>query len=414
MKNILIIYPHWPPSNLAGVHRPRLIANNLKDFDWHPIVLTVHEKYYEELPDYDLVKLVQPEVEVIKTKAFPLMKPRIIGDIGLRAFPYLYRSALNILRTRKIDFVWIPVPSFYVAILGRILHRKTGVPYGIDYIDPWIRDISNRRNLRSIFSNVVAGLLEPYALKKASLISGVSEGYYKPAIKRVFGKKEIKHVAMPYGFDPIDHKIVLNSLSFPWGDLNKIKPIVYAGALLPNSVLFLECMMAAVKKMKSLNQWPEDVKFYFIGVGSGSSDLIFKLAEKFNISDYFLFTERRPYLEVLNLLKFSYANLVLGSTEKHYTASKIFQNLLSGKPVISVFNSNSSAVEILKECKADTLSIKYNEDNSMEDLTQEWIRVFRSLFSSDFIWDIELDSIEKYSSQQSARLLSQKMNEIVR
>ena len=27
MKRILIIYPHWPPSNLVGVHRVRLIAN---------------------------------------------------------------------------------------------------------------------------------------------------------------------------------------------------------------------------------------------------------------------------------------------------------------------------------------------------------------------------------------------------
>ena len=48
MKNMLIIYPHWPPSNLAGVHRARLISNFLPDFGWHPIVLTVKEIYYEE------------------------------------------------------------------------------------------------------------------------------------------------------------------------------------------------------------------------------------------------------------------------------------------------------------------------------------------------------------------------------
>ena len=37
MKTVLIIYPHWPPSNLVGVHRVRLIANHLHAQDWHPL-----------------------------------------------------------------------------------------------------------------------------------------------------------------------------------------------------------------------------------------------------------------------------------------------------------------------------------------------------------------------------------------
>jgi hypothetical protein len=79
LRNILIIYPHWPPSNLAGVHRPRLIANNLTPLGWHPIVLTVHEKYYEEKPDSTLTKLVNADVEVIKVKAWSVQRPRIFG-----------------------------------------------------------------------------------------------------------------------------------------------------------------------------------------------------------------------------------------------------------------------------------------------------------------------------------------------
>jgi hypothetical protein len=69
MKNILIIYPHWPPSNLAGVHRARLIANFLPEFDWHPIILTVDPDYYEEKPDWDMLKTVNQEIEVIHVKA---------------------------------------------------------------------------------------------------------------------------------------------------------------------------------------------------------------------------------------------------------------------------------------------------------------------------------------------------------
>ena len=102
MKNILIIYPHWPPSNLAGVHRARLIANFLPDFDWKPIILTVHPDYYEEKPDWDILKTVNKDIEVIHVPAKKVGKPRIIGDIGLRAFTQLKKKALiSILMQKK-------------------------------------------------------------------------------------------------------------------------------------------------------------------------------------------------------------------------------------------------------------------------------------------------------------------------
>jgi hypothetical protein len=43
MKKILIITPHYPPSNLAAVHRSRLFAQHLPSFGWEPVILTVDE-----------------------------------------------------------------------------------------------------------------------------------------------------------------------------------------------------------------------------------------------------------------------------------------------------------------------------------------------------------------------------------
>jgi hypothetical protein len=54
LKKILIISPHFPPSNLAAVHRSRLFAQHLPSFGWDPIILAVDEKYYEEKLDWDL------------------------------------------------------------------------------------------------------------------------------------------------------------------------------------------------------------------------------------------------------------------------------------------------------------------------------------------------------------------------
>ena len=142
MKTILLITPHYPPSNLAAVHRSRLFAQHLPTLGWNPIILTVHEDYYEEALDWKLHQLLPKDQRVEKVSAFKVTKPRLIGDIGLRGYFQLRRRALELIRSEKIDFVCIPIPSFYMALLGPYLFKKTGVPYGIDYIDPWVHVLS--------------------------------------------------------------------------------------------------------------------------------------------------------------------------------------------------------------------------------------------------------------------------------
>lgn len=48
LKKNLIITPHYPPSNLAAVHRSRLFAQHLPAFGWEPIILTMHKDHFEE------------------------------------------------------------------------------------------------------------------------------------------------------------------------------------------------------------------------------------------------------------------------------------------------------------------------------------------------------------------------------
>jgi hypothetical protein len=406
MKNILIIYPHWPPSNLAGVHRARLISNFLPDFNWHPIILTVKEEYYEEKPDYEFIKAVSPKTEVIYTKAWKITKPRIIGDIGLRAFSYLKKEALKIISQRKIDFIWIPIPSFYTSLLGRIIFEKTNVPYGIDYIDPWVRDISNRRNFRSVFSLWLAKLLEPYVVKKASLISGVSTPYYQAVLGRNFKNKSIAHVGMPYGFDPNDHKIKLENISYLWDKYPDCIPFVYAGAFLPNSGLFIDLLFNSIAELINENKFDKNIKLFFLGTGNYAHKSITDYAQKHKISNNIVeIRDRFPFLHILNFLSASKGVLLIGSTEKHYTASKTFQSLLSGRPVFAIMHNNSSAVQVFEETKADNFLVKYAENERSNDLKEQIKRSFNKFISFDGIYSPDLSKLDKYSAKKSAKKL---------
>ncbi|WP_147294216.1 glycosyltransferase family protein [Pontibacter diazotrophicus] len=413
MKNLLIIYPHWVPSNLAGVHRPRLIANFLNDFGWHPILLTVSPEYYEELADPDIARTASQDIEVIYTSAYKVSKPRVVGDIGLRAFPFLYKKAVELIKTRKIDFLWIPIPSFYSALLGRLIHSKTSLPYGIDYIDPWVRDISNRQDWRSKLSLFVAQRLEPIAVKKAALISGVSTAYYAPVLERNFKYKAIAHVGMPYGFDPKDHNIVIDRLKFPWPDKG-CEPLVYAGAFLPNSHLFIKLLFQAIKLKVEQGAWDKNKQLFFLGTGFYAGITIADYAKQYGIeSIVHEVRERFPFLHVLNFLSAAYAVMIIGSTEKHYTASKTYQALLSKRPVFGIFHKESSAVTVMEECQAASLLVEYTEQSEEQFLLSDIADKLELLLNGQFQWTPDLSKLEKYSARASAEALVHKLNDII-
>jgi hypothetical protein len=372
-------------------------------------VLTVSSEYYEEIPDFDLLRTVSPDVEVIYTKAFKTIKPRVIGDIGLRAFPFLYQAAKSIISERRIDFIWIPIPSFYISLLGRLLYEKTAVPYGIDYIDPWVRDISNRQDWRSKISLLAAKLLEPVAVRKASLISGVSEAYYQPVLERNFKGKDIAHVAMPYGFDPKDHTIVLKNLIFPWSDIKDCEPLVYAGAFLPNSHLFIKILFKVVAQKVAFGEWDMKKHFYFLGTGFYTGTTIEEYANQYGIQSLVHeIRDRFPYLHILHFLSSAYAVMAIGSTEKHYTASKIFQALLSKRSVLGIFHQDSSAVSILENCNADNFIIKYNPDSTIEEF-EKLVSIKLGILTSH-TWKPNFCKLNLYSARVSSETLINKLN----
>ena len=188
-----------------------MFAQHLPSFGWEPIILTVHEDFYEEQLDWELHSLLPKEQRIEKVSAYTISRPRLIGDIGLRAFFQLRKRALELIQSEKIDFVYIPIPSFYTALIGRYLYKKTGVPYGIDYIDPWVHHFPGSDKLfsRHWFSTQLAKFLEPIAVKHASLITGVSEGYYQQVLERnPHLKNQASTAAMPYGGEEWDHEYV--------------------------------------------------------------------------------------------------------------------------------------------------------------------------------------------------------------
>ncbi len=419
MKKVIIVSPHFPPSNLAAVHRARLFAKHLPAFGWKPIVLTVHHKHYEEALDWNLNKLVDRELQVETAEAFSTGPIRVIGDIGLRGGYFLYIKLLKLIREENPDFLYITIPSFYGALLGRTAHAKTGIPYGIDYIDPWVHTFAGSEKFfsRHWFSTKLSGILEPIAVKKASLITGVAEGYYAPVLDRnPHLKEQAVHVAMPYGGEEDDHRVLdkLGLLPYLFSKMSGKLQLVYAGSMLPKAYKPLEEILHWLHG----NQADLDLELHFIGTGSRANDershTIKQLAEKYGLwqTVIFEYPKRIPYLDVLTHLIAADGVFVLGSTEPHYTPSKVYQGILSQKPILAVLHSASTAGQVIEESKAGVV-LKFDGEQGISTIKQlfdEKLTAYRSFHANFDPASVDHTAFEQYSAYNVTRILAEHLD----
>lgn len=422
MKKIIIVSPHFPPSNLAAVHRSRLFATHLPFFNWKPIIVTVHYRYYEEKLDWDLLKLLPPRLRIERVKAIPTRPIRLVGDIGIRGFFPMLLRILKIIKREKIDFLYITLPSHYASLLGPLVHILTKTKYGLDYQDPWayLPAESEKKLLKTGLSIWLARILEPLAVRRASLITGVASGYYEGVFARnphlrnsCFAK------AMPLGGEKEDYhalaKLKIKAYLF---DKSDTIDFVYAGALLPKAYGPLRAIFEAMNRNLDLYA---KVRIHFIGTGKTPDDergfAVKPLAEKYGLWQKVIFEypKRIPYLDVLAHLASADGIFILGSTEPHYTPSKLYQAILSKRPVLAVLHQQSTACQIIHDSGAG-LVLPFSGEEGISDIRKRFNESFTDFlgFMKKFSpSDVHLSVLEEYSTYNVTKTLAEALEKVI-
>jgi len=253
--------------------------------------------------------------------------------------------------------------------------------------------------------------LEPFSVKHASVISGVSRAYFQPVIDRNFKNKPVYSVGMPYGFDPNDHTIALEDVQLPWHSIPNCIPFVYAGVFYQGAHLFTKTLFQSIANLKKKGNWNPNFHFFFLGTGNYVEKSILAYASEYGIDDCIHEVRNRlPYLDILTILSKSAGIMILGSIEKYYTASKTFQAILSKKPVYAVLHAESTAVTLMQAVGAATYLTTYLENIPLN--------VFQSNIQSDFEafilgqrnWSPNFNALNNYSAKVSTQLLVEQIN----
>jgi hypothetical protein len=126
--------------------------------------------------------------------------------------------------------------------------------------------------------------------------------------------------------------------------------------------------------------------------------------------------ERFPFLHILNFLRYSHSAMVIGSTEKHYTASKVYQAILCKQPVFAILHKESTACLVLREAKADNYTIGWHEQLDDTDFQRQIKKVLLELNEmKKVVWNPQYDTFEKkYSSRVSAKLLAEALEKVLK
>lgn len=420
MKRLALFAAHFTPSNLAAVHRSRLWSQHLPEYGWEPIIVTTHHRHYEEKLDWDLNALAPPGLQIVRTPALPTKPVRIIGDIGIRGLPFHYQALARMAKRREIDFLHITIPSNFSALLGRMIHERYGLPYGIDYIDPWVHEWpgSRQRFSKAWTSARLAEHLEPWAVRDAALITGVAPLYFEAVLERnPHLRQQAVTAAMPYGGSERDFQSLRENPrpTHIFDPHDGLHHMIYAGAMLPKAYPVLDRLLDGLQLLRRRNPGlAARLRIHFVGTGKSPNDPtgynVRPQIERAGLSDMAdEHPSRIPYVDVLNHLIHASSNLILGSIEQHYTPSKAFQAVLARRPLIALLHEASTAANFLRQARAAiVVSFAEGELPSPESIA---IQLKRLLEHDDYDpsavrWEV----LEAFSARSSARVLAEALD----
>jgi hypothetical protein len=369
LRNVVIVAPEFTPSSYPPALRARFFSQHLPAFGWNPIVLTTHSRNYAVPADLENEKLLDPDLEVVRTHALPLKWTRRLGftDISLRTLWPHWRALNAICSSRKVDLIFISVPPNFSIVLGRLAHARFGIPYILDYNDPIISDHYSDlpRNQRPPKWGVLRrlhGILEPFALRRVDQIVGVADSYMSGLFTNYSWLAGTRASAIPFGVEPGDFEYLRehprkNSIFNPRDGHFHISHIGAGGPQMAN------VLRAFFKGVQGLRQSAPElfgrVRMHFVGTTYAANAegqyQILTYAREFGLDDLVQEQPRRvPHLEAIQLLLDSDALLIVGSEAPHYTASKIFPCILAGKPLLAVLHEESHAGKLLRDLNAGT------------------------------------------------------------
>ncbi len=417
-QTLLIVSPRFPPINAADMHRVRHSLPHFGKMGWRPEVWRVDPNLVEDEEDPLLVDTLPDDAIIRTVGALDPEWTRLLGlgSLPLRSLPFYFWHGTRRLAQGGVDLVYFSTTAYPVTILGRYWKQRFGVPYVIDVQDPWHTDYyldkpPEERPPKFWFSYRLNKYLEPVAMRGVDGIISVSQGYCDTLQDRYENITPDMCEVIPFGAADVDFEVMEDSgITQPFVDPDDDTiDVVYAGRgghdMATAATGIFNALARGREERPSLFR---RVQMHFVGTsyapaGEGKKT-IEPIAERCGVGDAVTeHTDRIPYFQSLRLLRDADHLVVPGSEDPDYTASKLYPYILSRRPVLAVFNQNSSVVDILHDTGAGTAAT-FNDETASADLTERVYEAWTPMLERlPYTPDTDWDAFEPYTAEAMTR-----------
>lgn len=393
MRRILIVSPHFPPVNAPDHHRVRLALPYLRSHDWEPTVLAVEPSTIEGAVLEPRLEAGYPDdIRIVRVRGVSprLTRPLGFGSLWWRAGRALRRAGERLLARETFDLVFFSTTQFHAFTLGPRWLARFGVPYVLDYQDPWLNLHYQRSGerppggrLRFMLSQMGARRHEAAVVRHAAAIITVSPAYGPELLSRYPDLDPARLHHLPFGAAAHDIAVALRLPPSP--SLVNFEDdrfhVIYAGRCVPGMAPALVLLFRAFQRFRLRHpRRAARFRFHFIGTDYAPPGLakpaVLPLAREEGVAD--LVEEhplRVPYFEALHYLAKADAILVLGSDDPGYNASKLYPCLLTGRPLLCIAHERSPICHTARvHVPASTFSFSTSPppESEIERMAESW------------------------------------------
>ena len=445
-KRLLFIAYFYPPLGGPGVQRPLKTIKYLKDFGWEIDVLTVADIQFHSY-DFELLQESRAD-NIYRTKSFDLMsltkgkrkrdevsiknspnsiyfstpekiKKIIRGmfpiDDKIGWFPFAYKKALHLLKNRQYSAIVATIGPYTSGVLAYCLHKKTNVPYFIDYRDHWTLHSYPQYRLKIL--NYHAKCLEKKILRHSKGVFVVSSLMKKKMIDE-FGEYLLKKTEVVYnGFDDEDflgtvrthlccpkkqtrHKITTLTQRSKCG--SRLQFIRYIGNFYGNRNV--QHFINVLNEMNQKNEIPANVRFEFVGNYFTETQ---RLLKSENLSSFIQIIPQVSHKEAVRLMQT--ADLLLlfipSSDGEDFMTGKLLEYIRACVPILAMIPENGEAAKILRD-SGHNLICKMEDEVTIRSILNDFLLKSEKIKHHDFSCD------EQYSRKNQTQKFNMSLEKV--
>lgn len=401
-KRVLIITYYWPPSGGSGVQRWLKFAKYLPSNGWQPVVYTPENPEFPSI-DPSLEKDIPSSAIVIKR---PILEPysfykRFVGlkqndriNTGFLsekskpgklemfsrwirgnffipdARKFWIRPSVRFLKTylheNPVDLIISTGPPHSLHLIAQKIQKSTGTPWIADFRDPWTNIDFYEDLMLTRFADKKHRRLEKCVLEDAHHVLVVGQTM-KVEFSEIIPLDKI--TVLPNGFDDDDEQ-------YAKADVDEKFSIAHIGSFSParNPESLWRVLSEIVK---------EDSNFAtdLIIRAVGTIDHGVQKAITANGLDAFI--ERIEYLPHDEVMREQQRAAVLmlvvnrSKNAKGILTGKVFEYLLSGRPILAIGPTDGDLAALMKEVGAEPL-VDYDDHAGLKQRVQQLYANFKS------------------------------------